>query len=75
MPNLATTLNPLDRLLEQGKPWRWTAECEGTSFFSVWNLIASDMVLTHFDPERPLKLVCDVSSVGVGVVFSAQNDP
>ena len=74
LPNLATTLNPLDRLLEQGKPWRWTAECEGT-FVSVKKSIASDMVLTHYDPKRPLKLACDASSVRVGVVFSAQNDP
>ena len=74
LPDLATTLNPLDRLLEQDKLWRcMTAECEGT-FFSVKNLIVSDMVLTHYDPERPLKLTCDTSSVGVGVVFSAQND-
>ena len=46
LPNLATTLNPPDRLLEQGKPWRWTAECEGT-FVSVKKPIASDMLLTY----------------------------
>ena len=69
LPNLVTTLNPLNRLLEQGKPWKWTAECEG-AFASVKKLIASDMVLTHYDPERPLKLACDASPVGVGAVLS-----
>ena len=69
-PNLATTLNPLNRLLEQGKRWKWTAECE-EAFVSVKKLIASDMVLTHYDPERLLRLACDVSSsVGVGAVLS-----
>ena len=28
LPNLATTLNPLNGLLEQGKRWKWTTECE-----------------------------------------------
>ena len=69
LPNLATTLNPLNRLLEQGKPWKWTAECE-EAFVSVKKLIASDIVLTHYDPERPLRLACDASSVGVGAVLS-----
>ena len=50
LPNLATTLNPLNRLLEQGKPWRWTTECE-VAFVSVRKLVTSDMVLTHYDPE------------------------
>ena len=25
LPNLATTLNPLNGLLKQGKPWKWSA--------------------------------------------------
>ena len=69
LPNLATTLNPLNRLLEQGKPWEWSAECE-EAFASVKKLIASEMVLTHYDPERPLRLACDASPVGVRAVLS-----
>ena len=67
--NLATTLKPLNGLLEQGKPWKWSAECE-VAFASVKKLIASYMVLAHYDPERPLKLACDASPVGVGAVLS-----
>ena len=69
LPNLATTLNPLNRLLEQGKLWKWTAECEEV-FVSVKKLITSDMVLTHYDPEQQLRLACDASSAGVGAVLS-----
>ena len=47
----------------------WAAECK-EAFVSVKKRIASDMVLTHYHPERPLKLACDASSVGVGGVLS-----
>ena len=69
LPNLATTLNPLKQLLEQGKQWKWTTECE-EAFIKVKELIASDMVLTHYDPGRPLRLACDASPVGIGAVLS-----
>ena len=69
LPNLATTLNPLNQLLEQGKQWNWTTECE-EAFIKVKELIASDMVLTHYDPGRPLRLACDASPVGIGAVLS-----
>ena len=69
LPNLATTLNPLNGLLEQGKRWNWTTECE-EAFHSVKKLIKSDMVLTHYDPGWPLRLACDASPVGIGAVLS-----
>ena len=69
LPNLATTLNPLNGLLEQGKRWKWTTECE-EAFQSVKKLITSDMVLTQYDPGRPLRLACDASPVGIGAVLS-----
>ena len=69
LPNLATILNPLNGLLEQGKRWKWTTECE-EAFIAVKKLITSDMVLTHYDPERPLRLACDASPVGIGAVLS-----
>ena len=69
LPNLATTLDSLKRLLEQGKPWKWTVECE-EAIVLVKKLIASDMVLTHYDPEQPLKLACDASLVRDKAVVS-----
>ena len=33
-------------------------------------LITSDMVLTHYDPGRPLRVACDASPVGIGAVLS-----
>ena len=37
---------------------------------SVKKLITSDMVLTHYDPGRPLRLASDVSPIGIGAVLS-----
>ena len=64
-PNLATTLHPLNQLLEQGKRWKWTTECEA-ALIKVKKL----MVLTHYDPVRPLRLACDAPPVGIGPVLS-----
>ena len=33
-------------------------------------MITSEQVLTHYDPNLPPRLACDVSSVGIGVVLS-----
>ena len=33
-------------------------------------MIASDLVLTHYDPKLPLQLACDASPVGIGAVLS-----
>ena len=67
--NLATALHPLNQLLEQGKRWKWTTESEA-ALIKVKKLITSDMVLTHYDPGRPLRLACDASPVGIGAVLS-----
>ena len=79
LPNLATTLNPLNGLLEQGKRWKWTTECE-EAFHSVKKLITSDMVLTHYDPGRPLRLVATLHQSELGQFYHtswrmAQSDP
>ena len=69
LPNLATILHPLNRLLEQGRKCEWTEECS-SAFSKVKELITSDMVLIHYDPKFPLKLACDDSPVGIGAVLS-----
>jgi hypothetical protein len=69
LPDLATILSPLNRLLRNDVPWKWTKECQ-KSFESVKCSLTSDRVLTHYDPSQPLILACDASPDGVGVVLS-----
>ena len=39
-------------------------------FFKVKELVTSEQVLTHYDPEKPIKLAFDASTYGIGAVIS-----
>ncbi|KAJ8346761.1 hypothetical protein SKAU_G00281620 [Synaphobranchus kaupii] len=69
LPNLSTVLHPLHCLLEVGKKWKWSKDCE-QAFKTAKQLVTSDEVLTHFDPSLPLRLACDASPYGIGAVLS-----
>ena len=68
-PNLATILHPLNQMLESNYQWNWTDQCEEV-FSQVKVMIASDLLLTHYDPDIPLQLAGDASPVGIGAVLS-----
>ncbi|CAC5383037.1 unnamed protein product [Mytilus coruscus] len=65
LPDLSATLSPLHNLLRKDTTWKWTKECQ-----EVKDLITSDMILTHFNPELPVTLACDASPYGLGAVIS-----
>ena len=69
LPNLSTMLAPLHQLLRKQARWNWTTDCS-TAFEKVKRLIASELVLTHFTPDRPLVLSCDASAYGLGALLS-----
>ncbi len=56
-------------MLESNYQWNWTDQCE-EGFYHVKVMIASDLVLTHYDLDLPLQLACDASPVGIGAVLS-----
>ncbi|RXN15243.1 Retrovirus-related Pol poly from transposon opus [Labeo rohita] len=59
-------LHPTD---EKKQPWSWTAACD-MAFEEAKQLLLGSTVLVHYDGNRPLKLECDASPYGVGVVIS-----
>ena len=69
LPNLSTTLHPLNRLLQHNTSWHWTDDCTA-AFDEVKRQIGSDLVLTHFHPDLPLHVASDASPYGLGAVLS-----
>jgi hypothetical protein len=67
--NLTTILHPLNRLLQKGREFKWSPECE-RAFQSTKNSLTSTNVLVHYNPELPLILQCDASPYGVDAVIS-----
>jgi len=68
LPGLASKLAPLYKLLKKGAPWDWTTECR-EAMEQVTRMMASNRVLMRYDPDLPLKLITDASSVGVGATL------
>lgn len=69
LPNLATRLAPLYKLLQHDVPWEWTSEQE-KAFKESKKLLASSSLLVHYDTELPLTLACDASAYGIGAVLA-----
>ncbi len=60
LPDLSAVLHPLNNLLRKDISWSWDSSCE-TAFQESKRLITSDQVLTHYNPDLPLRLACDAS--------------
>nr|XP_055048287.1 uncharacterized protein K02A2.6-like [Misgurnus anguillicaudatus] len=69
IPNIATLLKPLHKLLCHENNWKWTSECQ-ESFIKAKETLLGSNALTHFDPALPIQLACDASPYGVGAVLS-----
>ena len=69
IPNLATMVHPLNRLLRQDVRWKWTPDC-AKAFKQAKESLVSSKVLAHYDAKLPIKLAADASAYGVGAVIS-----
>jgi hypothetical protein len=69
LPHLATTLEPMHKLLRKHVQWQWNAETQ-TSFQEAKNLLTNSSLLTHYDEQKELIVACDSSPYGVGAVLS-----
>ena len=68
-PNLATVQRPLHHLLEKNVTLKWDKECK-KAFEEVKQMITSDNVLVHYNPDLPVIISCDASTYGLGTVLS-----
>ena len=69
LPNFATTLAPLHKLLTKGACYDWS-QSQQDAFDTVKSQLASSKVLVHYDSDIDLVLSCDASPYGVGAVLS-----
>ncbi|XP_041475767.1 uncharacterized protein K02A2.6-like [Lytechinus variegatus] len=69
LPDLASNLEPLHRLLRKDARWRWGKE-QKQAFGRAKQLLNSTRVLAHYNPEEQLILACDASPYGVGAVLA-----
>ena len=69
LQDLAKTLHPLNKLLQNGIKFFWSSVCQ-TAFKKVKNLVEFDQVLTHYDPNLSVCLESDASPNCIGAVLS-----
>ncbi|XP_037560890.1 uncharacterized protein K02A2.6-like [Dermacentor silvarum] len=73
LPGLSSVLHPLNELLVAKVPWEWREDHE-RAFQRSKELLVSAAVLPHYDPKKPVVLVCDASPYGVGAVLAHRED-
>lgn len=65
--NAAVVLEPLNKLLRKGVPWKWNAE--RSQAFQKSKSLLLDACLIHFDPKLPIIVSADSSKYGLGAVL------
>jgi len=58
----------MTRLLQKDEKFVWSHECEA-AFNALHHLLTTPPVLAQPDIEKPLDVLCDVSSTGLGFVL------
>lgn len=69
LPDIAAKLQPLYELTHKNRKWQWEDKHK-RAFQLAKQEIASNRVLTHYNPNMPLYLQTDASNAGLGAVLS-----
>lgn len=64
LPRLNELLVPMFTLMKKNEPWNWSKQHQ-EAFEKLKNLIKNHQLLTHYDPKKPLILLCDASDTGI----------
>ena len=57
-------MHPLYQLLSNRTEWFWSKECE-IAFLWAKEVLSSEQVLVHYDPQKPIILSVDASPYGI----------
>nr|CDJ95324.1 RNA-directed DNA polymerase (reverse transcriptase) and Integrase domain containing protein [Haemonchus contortus] len=69
VPEMRQIRAPLDALLKKDTPFNWNPECDA-AFERAKEVLASDLLLTHYNPDLPIVVAADASDYGIGAVIS-----
>ena len=69
VPDMATLAHPLNHLLVENIPWKWSKQCQ-EAFVKLKGVLQSAPLLAHNDPKKAVRLAVDSSSFGLGAVLS-----
>ncbi|XP_053662042.1 uncharacterized protein K02A2.6-like [Anopheles marshallii] len=69
VPKMRDLRYPLDVLLKNETSFIWTRECE-RAFKHFKEILSSDLLLTHYDPNAEIVVSADASAVGLGATIS-----
>lgn len=69
IPNLASELQPLYKLLKKSQAWMWGQQQQQT-FEKSKEMLKSSKLLVHYDSKKEILLQCDASPYGIGAVLS-----
>ncbi|XP_062558126.1 uncharacterized protein K02A2.6-like [Armigeres subalbatus] len=73
IPNMSSNLRCLYNLLKKDEKYLWTKECEDSFQQSKKSLLTAN-ILDFYDPAKPLVVVTDASSYGLGGVLAQISD-
>ncbi|EFP01211.1 hypothetical protein CRE_24401 [Caenorhabditis remanei] len=60
---------PLDNLTAKDTDFKWNRECQ-KSFDTIKEILQSDLLLTHYNPNLPIIVAADASQYGIGATIS-----
>ena len=67
--NMSSKAAPLYALTRKDTNYNWTAKHQ-TAFDNLKSVLASDVVLAHYDPRKEIGVAADASAYGIGAVLS-----
>lgn len=68
VPEMKKLRAPLDNLLKNETPFKWSNDCQ-KSFEFFKDFLSSDLLLTHYDAKLPIIVAADASSQGLGATI------
>ncbi|XP_062710558.1 uncharacterized protein K02A2.6-like isoform X1 [Aedes albopictus] len=69
IPNLSSRISCLYSLLKKNVKYNWSAECD-RAFNECKHCLLKPKLLEYFDPEKPVVIVTDACSYGLGGVMA-----